>query len=356
MKILIDIGHPAHVHYFRNFIKIMESKGHNFLVIARDKEVTFSLLNAYNISFFSRGKGGKGLIGKSKYLIKGDFIIYRAAKEFNPDIFLSFASPYAAQVSKLLRKPHISFTDTEHALMGHLAFFPFTDTVLTPQTFLKNLGVKHIKFNSFMELCYLHPKYFNPNIKILSEIGTSKDEKFIIIRFVSWEASHDFGKPRMNNEFKINLINKLIKYCKVFISAEGKLPNELEKYRLNIAPGKIHDLLFYASLYIGEGATTASECAVLGTPSIYVNILDAGTLQEQKGLGLLYSFRDISGVLEKASELMNTPHLRELWQTRRKKMLSEKIDVTAFMVWFIENYPESIKVMRENPDYQDNFR
>jgi hypothetical protein len=37
-------------------------------------------------------------------------------------------------------------------------------------------------------------------------------------------------------------------------------------------------------------------------------------------------------------------------------MLSEKIDVTAFLVWFIENYPESVTVMRQNPDYQYNFR
>ena len=36
-------------------------------------------------------------------------------------------------------------------------------------------------------------------------------------------------------------------------------------------------------------------------------------------------------------------------------MLKEKIDVTAFMVWFIENYPESAKIMKENPDYQLRF-
>ncbi len=28
MKILIDIGHPTHLHYFENFIKIMENKNY----------------------------------------------------------------------------------------------------------------------------------------------------------------------------------------------------------------------------------------------------------------------------------------------------------------------------------------
>ena len=117
MKILVDIGHPAHVHYFRNFIKIMETTGHRFLIIARDKEVTFSLLKAYDIPYISRGKGGKGFWGKLLYLVKGDYIMYKEAKKFKPDLFLSFASVYAAQVSKILKKPHIAFNDTEHALL-----------------------------------------------------------------------------------------------------------------------------------------------------------------------------------------------------------------------------------------------
>jgi|GEM_PF-7079091 hypothetical protein len=32
-----------------------------------------------------------------------------------------------------------------------------------------------------------------------------------------------------------------------------------------------------------------------------------------------------------------------------------KIDVTAFMVWFIKDYPESFKEMKENPDIQKSL-
>ncbi len=68
MKIHLDIGHPAHVHYFRNFIKIMTEKGHTFSVTARDKEVTFTLLDKYKIPYTSRGKGKTGFIGKVSYI------------------------------------------------------------------------------------------------------------------------------------------------------------------------------------------------------------------------------------------------------------------------------------------------
>ena len=40
----------------------------------------------------------------------------------------------------------------------------------------------------------------------------------------------------------------------------------------------------------------------------------------------------------------------------QNSFLNDKIDVSAFMVWFVENYPVSVKVMKENPAYQNVFR
>ena len=70
MRIFIDIGHPAHVHYFRNMIASMHDKGHTFFIIARDKEVTHRLLKQYNLSYISRGKGSGTIVGKILYLFK----------------------------------------------------------------------------------------------------------------------------------------------------------------------------------------------------------------------------------------------------------------------------------------------
>ena len=156
MKILIDIGHPAHVHYFKNMIKIMKGQGHHFCIVSRDKEVTHTLLQSYNIPYISRGKGAKGLIGKFFYLFKADYDILKIAKKFNPDLFLSFSSPYAAQASFILRKPHVAFTDTEHATLGNLAFSLFTKIIITPKCYEKEFGNKHIKFNGYMELNYFY--------------------------------------------------------------------------------------------------------------------------------------------------------------------------------------------------------
>ena len=119
----------------------------------------------------------------------------------------------------------------------------------------------------------------------------------------------------------------------------------------------MHDVLAFAALFFGEGATMASECAMLGVPSIYVNSLEVGyCTEEEEKYNLVYNFRNSEGVLEKAIELLNTPNLKQEFQKRCQKMLADKIDVTAFMGWFIENYPDSVKIMKGNPDYQYRFK
>jgi hypothetical protein len=126
---------------------------------------------------------------------------------------------------------------------------------------------------------------------------------------------------------------------------------------IKISPDLIHQVMAHADLLVTEGATMASECAMLGTPAIYVNSLDAGTLREQEDkYQLIHGFRSSKGVLEKVAELINTPDLKETYRLRRQKMLSEKTDPTAFLVWFVENYPGSVKTMKENPDYQMRFK
>ena len=355
MKILIDIGHPAHVHYFRNFISIMKKKGHEFLIVARDKEVSLHLLKAYDIPFVPRGKGGKSLAGKLLYLIKADLIVLKHARKFKPDLFLSMGSTIAAHVSRLMGKPHIALDDTEHAKFDLLMYPPFTDAMLNPYPFFKDLGKKQIRFQGFLEHCYLHPHYFTPDPGIFSKLGIDPFERYALVRFVSWKAGHDMGKARISNAFKTQLVEELRQHCRVFISSENTLSAELEKYKLPTLPEDLHHVLSFASLFVGEGATMASECALMGTPAIYINSLTVGYVTEEERLGLLFGFRSQEGVIEKAREILTHPEIPEAIRLNHAKMLRETIDVTAFLVWFVENYPLSAKEMKDNPDFQLKF-
>lgn len=357
MKCIIDIGHPAHVHYFKNIVKILEGKGYSFHFTLRERDSTVALMDKYGFNYTKRGKGGKNIITKLLLMPVMDFKVYKAAREFKPDLFISFASPYAAQVAWLMGKPHITFDDTEHAVFAHKLYRPFSSVVLSPSCYYKPIEKKQLLFNSFMELCYLHPNYFSPDKTVLSELDITNGERYCILRFVSWDANHDVGQKGLDFPTKINLVNELSKHCKVFISSEGALPDELLKYKLNIHPSSLHNALFFASLYIGEGSTTASEATVLGTPALYINSLVVGYCKEQEEkYGMLFQFKENIGIIEKAVEILSSNNSKEDFKKKRDTMLSEKIDPTAFMVWFVENYPESAKIMKENPDYQYNFK
>jgi len=354
MKILIDIGHPGHMHLFKHFACEMQKRGHEFLFTCRQKEFEIELLESAEFNYKSFGKHYKTTTGKIWGLLKFNLLILRTAIKFKPDIFLSAGSIYAAQVAWLVRKNHIALEDTGNMEQVKI-YRPFSTCILTPCSLNKKLGEKQICYSGYHELAYLHPKRFKPDKSIFELLGIEKNERYIIIRFVSWNATHDLGQKGINLETKKLLVNKLSKICKVFITSEAFIPSELTKFEVKIPPDRIHDLLAYSDLYIGEGATMSNESSILGIPAIYVNSRKA-CIGDLEKYGLLFHYKNSKGVLEKAFELLDKPNLKKEFQERRKKMLADKIDVTAFMIWFVENYTESARIMKENPDYQYRFR
>lgn len=358
MKILIDIGHPAHVHYFRNFVKIMESKGHKFLVIARKREIIFELLSHYGIKFHNRGRGSNSFIGKIFYMLLADIFILIKAIGFKPDLFLSFSSPYTAQVAYLLRKPHIALNDTEHTDKTHSKFtYPFSANIITPKSYSNDIGDKHIRLNNIIESLYLHKTYFQPDTEIYKFLGIDKNDEYVILRFVSWNAHHDFGQQGLSKIDKEELITILERKYKVFISSESTLDDSLKEYQIKIPPYKMHDVLANASLFIGESGTMASESAILGTFAVYINSLPLMCyLKLEQDHNLLKHFSSTEGVVEYVKDLIHSKDLKEEALKNRDLMIKDFIDPTAFLVWFIENYPESANIMKENPDYQYRFK
>jgi len=271
MKVLVDIGHPAHVHYFRNVMIRMTQDGHTFKVIVRNKEVSQQLLQAYGISYTSRGKGATSRLGKFLYMVKADIQVFFIALRFRPDVFLSGASPYAAHVSWLLRKPHVALDDTEHAVFARKFYLPFTSKVITPFCYQLDLGNKQVRMNSFLELFYLHPKYRTESTTIRQKLGVTSNEPFALLRFVSWGASHDYGVKGID---------------------------------LDVLPHEMHKVLAEADLYIGEGATMASECAMLGTPAIYINKLEVSYVtEESKHLSIVHT-RNATELLDALNRML----------------------------------------------------
>ena len=348
MRVVVDINHPADVHFFKNFIREMEKAGAYILITASRKEISYRLLDNYGFQYEKLGSYGKSLAEKMINIPLLDIRMFLVVKKFSPDIFVGFGSIRAAHVAKVLGKPCINFEDTDHATWEHRLYVPFADVVITPLCFRKDFGKKQVKIDTYKELFYLHPDYFRPDTSVLADAGIKPDERFIVLRFVAWDAQHDLGQNGLQNREEI--VEQLEKYGKVFITSEVALPESLKKYQITIPLEKLHDLLYFATLYFGEGSTTAAEAAMMGTPAIYVSSL-AGSLGyvsdlEQK-YGLLYNFRDQEPALAKAVELLKNPQVKEEWMQKRDAFLKDKLNATRFLIWFVETYPQSFLTMKK---------
>ena len=337
------MGHPAHVHFFKNAILELKEKGHEIKIVCRDKEVALKLLDAYGFEYELYGKHRKSLIGKICEIPYNDYLFYKVAREFKPDILTGILNYTVTHVGKLIKKPSIIFTDTEHAVLANKLVLPFADAICTPECYSIDLGRKHVRYDGYHELAYLHPNYFKPDPSVLNDLGLTPSDKFFVLRFISWNAGHDAKQYGISTEMKHEYISKLEQYGKVFVSSESKIEDDFEKYKLEIAPEKLHSLLSYAYLYIGESSTMATESGILGTPSIYISSLvgTMGNFDELDGkYGLVSTFNNSKSAITSTLELLEDTNLKNKWKNKRKMLLNEKNDVTQYIVDFLENYPE----------------
>lgn len=364
MNVLVDIGHPGHVHLYKNLCKQLEKDGHKVYYSVRNVPVALHLMKVYQMPFLFLGNKSNSIAGKAWKTIKNDFILLWFVIKHKIDIGIS-SGISLSHVSKITKMKSFIFgdDDDEVAQLAVKFGFPFAEAILSPSA----MGPAHRKtpkavfYAGYHELAYLHPHVFTPDETVLKKLGIKKNERFFILRFVALNAYHDVGQQGISFEKKKQLIDLLKDYGRIIITSEKSIEPEFEEYKLTVPAEDMHSLMFYSSLYIGDSQTMASEAAVLGVPSLRCNTF-VGRIsyleEEEHRYGLTYGFTPdhFDQLLDKVRSLLQDPNTESIWEEKRQRMLSEKIDVSAFFTWFIENYPQSRDIMKTNPNYQYRFK
>ncbi len=361
MNVLMDINHPAHVHLLRNVYTALTAHGHAVMVVVKEIPSAMKLLDMYNIPYFNIGKKDDGIMKKGWDQLVYDRRLLKIVRENHIDIGVG-SSINIAHISKLSKMKSIILDDDDDdveplfAKYGH----PFADVILSPVDTPRK-SRKTIYHHSYHELAYLHPKEFEPDTSVLLDAGVREGEPFFILRFNAFKAHHDVGVVGLTIENKRRLVNYLQTKGRVFITTERDIDDEFKPYQLKVSPEKAHSLIYYATMLVGDSQTMTSEAAVLGTPAIRCNTF-VGRIhyleEEEHKYNLTYGFRpeQAEAMFQKIEELLSMPNLKQEWQTRRQLMLSEKIDYAEFLTWFIENYSDSRRIMKDNPEYQKRFK
>ena len=346
MKILVYLGHPAHFHNYKNTISALKAHGHTIEVLIKKKDILEDLLKNAGIPYHNILEEGRQntkagiLLG----IIKRAWRLNRFCRKFRPDI-LTGSSVENSFIGPLRHIPVINIGEDDAAVVPNYAklTYPGASVILCPTTCdCGKWNSKAVKYRGYQELGYLHPENFTPEIGIVKKY-LNLDQPYFLMRFSGLTAHHDVGVRGINNRIAKRLIAMLKPYGNVFITSERPLGEDLEKYRIAINPLDIHHVMAFADMYLGDSQTMAAEAGVLGVPFIRFNdfVGRIGYLDELENyynLGFGIKPDDEEKLYETVSELLSMPDRKGIFQERRMRMLSEKINFADFLTDFIENY------------------
>lgn len=374
MRILVDINHPAHVHLLRNVYYELVDRKHEIIVTCKDIPSAQALLDLYHIPYINIGRKDDSLAKKGIDQLIYDWRIWKLARRHSINLGIG-SSINIAHVSKFCKMDSIILDDDDDEVEPLFAKYahPFADVVLSPKE-TPRLTKKVIYYPAYHELAYLHPNRFIPDPSVLDDAGIHYEldangnvvniEPYFVMRFNAFKAHHDVGVVGLTIENKRRMVQLLSQHGKVFITTERNIDDEFLPYQLRVPQDKVHSLLYYATMFVGDSQTMTSEAAVLGTPSIRCNTF-VGRIhyleEEEHRYQLTYGFRPENSemMFTRVNELlsMGTEALKAEWAKRRAVLLNEKIDYTSFLTWFIEHYPASAEETKTaNKEFWEKFK
>jgi predicted glycosyltransferase len=342
MRILFDIAHPAHVHFFRHMIPELKHRGHATSILSRDKDVTTRLLDAFGMEHTPVGRPSRrGRPGQLMELVSRNLALVRHGRRFKADVVVT-RNPAGVQAARLLGATGIFDTDDGYSAGVHFrAALPFAHYITSPDCLAEDLGPRHVKYAGYKQSAYLHPDHYTPDPGILAELGLGQSDRYFVVRFVALLASHDKGEAGMPMALKRDAIAFLERHGRVFVSSESELPAEWKHLEFRLQPHRAHDLLAFATLVLGDSASMPIEAAVLGTPALHVSsytgrLRPLNELEHRYGLAWSYEPTHSAPLMAKLKELVSQPHPRHSVAAGHARMLAEKINVADWFCDFIE--------------------
>jgi len=337
VKVLVDICHPAHFHFFKNPIKLLKNAGHKVLITSRDKDITVELIENQgwdHVKLCSSATSKSGLI---KELMQRNISLYKLVNKWKPDVMTAIGGIFIAQVGVVTRVPSVVFYDTENAKLQNLMTYPFASIVSVPDCYEGWTPRHTVRYRGFHELSYLDRRYFSPDIIIAKNNGLSSEGDTFLIRIVAWKASHDIGEAGWSKELLIAVVDQLSGKGKVIISSEQPLPLQLKSYEYQGNPSQLHHVLAFSRLFVGESATMASEAVVLGVPSIYAANTSRGYCNQQEKFGLLRNVKDLNLTSIKGAidEMLAVPV--QVYSERWRLMMDSMVDVPQYIFETLES-------------------
>ena len=363
-KLLVFFGHPAQYLFFKETIRVLQQRGNNVKIIIKTKDVLEHLVKSDGFEYTNILKNKRG---DSKFsiiisLLRRNIKLIPIIIKFKPDLMIS-TDATIAQLGKLFRVPRITITEDDYKVIKPLAdlSYPLTNYILCPTVCdVGRYQQKKIGYNGYMKLAYLHPSIFEFNAKIF--LKYKLPEKFALIRLAQLTAYHDKGINGISTAVLDEIIKKLkFKNISPIISSEYELDEKYKDFGLKIDPSDIHHVLHEASILISDSQSMSVEASILGIPSLRyssftgkISVLEE--LENKYQLTFGFQIGNEKELISKLYQILQTENFKKQFEIKKNIMLNDKINVTKFLIWFIEEFPFSPKIFLSNSKIQENFR
>jgi predicted glycosyltransferase len=209
--------------------------------------------------------------------------------------------------------------------------YPFSSRIVNPDCLkYSKWNNKRVLHQSYHELAYLHPNHFTPDPAILEKYDLTPYQ-YIVVRRSALIAHHDKGVVGLKDVWQS--VEKRVKGYPKVISTENEKSHQIK-------PWDMHHVLAFARLLISDSQTMSAEAGVLGVPYLRYNnfvgkISYLEELEKKYHLGFgFYPGRDDENLVNTLGRLLHLDidHIRQEWHEKMQKMLSEKYDLTQWMI------------------------
>jgi predicted glycosyltransferase len=279
-RVWIDMTNSPHVLVLRPIIEEFERRGWEVVVTAREFAQTLPLLDRFSIEHEVIGRHrGKAMLAKAWGMLARTTQMVAFGRGRGFSLALSHASNDLPLASWVLRIPHVTMFDYEHAKLSHSINVRFSTKALIPDAIpaeaLDRYGGKPEsvdRYPGLKEEYYLAD--FEPDPRVLDELGLSSEKVLVTVRTPPSMAAYH----RMENPLFADVLRAIAgrddTQAVVLLRTpdQRELVESLEAGNI-VVPSDVVDaqsLVYYSDLVISGGGTLNREAVALGTPAYTV--------------------------------------------------------------------------------------
>ena len=345
-SVLIDVSHPAHVHFFRPLAQIMSARGDDVRFAGRRKDVTLELLENAGTPYVVASKAAHDCsrITDVAELLQRVIRLRRLIRDMKPDVILT-RNPSGVLAGMCTRTWTVFDTDDGRTVGLHYWLgAPFADVVTSSIHDPERHGTRHLRYRALKPHAFLHPdrlRLVPPDVADL-DLGATP---VFAVRWSRHDASHDGRIRGVSPTTRRAVVELLQQRGHVVLSSEGE-PLRLLRHadrEIQLPSDRFHPLLARASLCINDGQAVSAEAALLGVPTVRLSGFSGRVwyLAHLERLGLVMNFQpgQEADLLAAISTALADEGLQARARAAADRLNRESEDLTAWFIRLIDGLP-----------------